>query len=545
MRVIVLGCGISGLAAAIESVNQGYEVTLLSNYPSERAQSVMAAGGINAVTEDAADDSAKIHALDTIRAGCNIEPGASVLAMCERAGEHLTWLENMGVVFSRDESGRIRQRAFGGQSRIRTAFAGASTGKQIVTALVQKCREFEIHGRVTRVTGLHFHSALIKAGECYGVLMCNELTGELRAFYADAVIMAVGGQNKLFGKTTGTQHCDGYAAARLFTQGVKLRNLEFVQYHPTTIETSHKRMLISEAARGEGGRLYYLEGEKRRYFMEELYGPEGNLMPRDIVARCIYNAPSKVYLDVSFLGDALIKDRLIEIYELCREYINLDITRESIPVYPSVHFFMGGLLVDDDHMTNIRRLYAVGECASKYHGANRLGGNSLLAAVHSGRTAAEKLSKMGDASCDEEEWNTYIEHERELINAIEACESHFPIAPVLDEIAGIMDRNLGIRRTEEMLQEGIEALDFYIDAVSKLHTDPTVSVYEVYRINYLLILAKAIMLSALERRESRGAHYRDDYPETMEAYRGSSVAEYVNGQIRIDYIPGDEVPYEG
>ena len=534
MKVLIIGSGISGLAAAIAAADMGDDVVLVSPYPSERAQSVMAAGGINAAINTAGeDDSCARHAMDTIKGGCYLENEDDVRRFCENAPENIRWLEQMGVVFNRNEDGAISLRAFGGQSRKRTAYSGASTGKQIVTALVQKCREYEIDGRIQRKLELYFYSGLIRDGVCYGALFCKQYTGELQAFYADAVIMATGGLNKLFGKTTGSELCDGYATGRLFSQGVKLRNLEFIQYHPTTIETDYKRMLITEGARGEGGRLYYLDGEKRVYFMEEKYGPNGNLMSRDIVSRCIYDCPSQVYLDISFLGEKLIHERLEEVYQLCKDYIGLDVTKEPIPVAPSIHFFMGGIRVDRNHRTNILRLYAVGECASKYHGANRLGGNSLMAAVYSGRVAAEAIHREEAASVREEDFASYIEQEKAAIKRIKESRSLFPSIYIMRNMADVMNYNLGITRTRKGLLEGVEALDFYLNSVKSIKFDPTVSLYENYRIYYMLLLAKVIMRSAMEREETRGAHIREDFPETKELFRKCSVAELVDGQIQI------------
>lgn len=534
MKTLIIGSGISGLAAAIAAADMGDDVVLVSPYPSERAQSVMAAGGINAAINTAGeDDSCARHAMDTIKGGCYLENEDDVRRFCENAPENIRWLEQMGVVFNRNEDGAISLRAFGGQSRKRTAYSGASTGKQIVTALVQKCREYEIDGRIQRKLGLYFYSGLIRDGVCYGALFCKQYTGELLAFYADAVIMATGGLNKLFGKTTGSELCDGYATGRLFSQGVKLRNLEFIQYHPTTIETDYKRMLITEGARGEGGCLYYLDGEKRVYFMEEKYGPNGNLMSRDIVSRCIYDCPSQVYLDISFLGEKLIHERLEEVYQLCKDYIGLDVTKEPIPVAPSIHFFMGGIRVDRNHRTNILRLYAVGECASKYHGANRLGGNSLMAAVYSGRVAAEAIHRKEAASVREEDFASYIEQEKAAIKRIKESRSLFPSIYIMRNMADVMNYNLGITRTRKGLLEGVEALDFYLNSVKSIKFDPTVSLYENYRIYYMLLLAKVIMRSAMEREETRGAHIREDFPETKESFRKCSVAELVDGQIQI------------
>ncbi len=539
MNIVIIGSGIAGMSAAIEAASKGINVTIISPLASERAQSVMAAGGINGVIEpEIYNDSIDSHVEDTYKGGCFIEDVESIKYLCNKAPEHIKFLESIGVVFSRDDNGNIAQRAFGGQSHRRTAYAGSSTGKQIMTGLIQKCREYEKKGIIKRVLSLHFHSALIEDGKCYGVLMVNSRKGDLIPFYADAVIIAAGGQNMLFGKTTGTQICDGYTAARLFTQGVKLRNLEFIQYHPTTIETSHKRMLITEAARGEGGRLYYEQDGKRVYFMEEMYGEKGNLMPRDVVSRCIYNCPSQVYLDITFLGEELIHNRLEEIYDLCLEYINLDVTKESIPVYPSVHFFMGGIAVNINHETNVKDLYAVGECASMYHGANRLGGNSLLAAVHSGREAALHINENVESNrvnISDKKFDEYIKCEKDKVLLRKTSKSKFPAEYILKDIASVMNKELGISREESGLKDGLEELDFLLTIIDKINFDKDVSLYDNLRLKYMIILAKAIILSALARKESRGAHYRSDYPESLEEYKKPSYATYNDGQIQVEF----------
>jgi succinate dehydrogenase / fumarate reductase flavoprotein subunit len=536
-HVLIIGSGLSGLSCAVRLAENGISSTLVSPYPSERAQSVMAAGGINASLGK--DDSPERHAEDTLKSGGNIAGKEAVLGLCSAAPDIVRYLERLGVVFSREENGEVALRAFGGQSRNRTAYAGTSTGKQIMSALIREARKYESSEVINRSLGRQFHSALIRDGKCYGALLYNEKTCEMETVYADAVVIATGGQNLLFGKTTGSTQCDGYVAAKLYEQGARLKNLEFVQYHPTTVETPQKRMLISEAARGEGGRLYYIENGHRVYFMEDMYGERGNLMSRDIVSKCIYDAPSQVYLDVAFLGEKYIRSRLLEVAEVCSKYAGIDVTKESIPVYPSVHFFMGGIAVNGEHKTSIDRLYAIGECASRYHGANRLGGNSLLAAVYGGMVAAKAIGSLSKVDT-RPDFGAYIAEQTETVSKTLASNSRFSAVYVRREIAKLMNDCLGITRTAEKLHEGIDSVDYYLSISDKLTFDPDVSPYVGYSIKPMLLLARAILTSALARRETRGAHIRNDYPERSTEYEACSVCAYRNGEHHVSFEKEDE-----
>ena len=536
-HVLIIGSGLSGLTCALELASKGIRSTLVSPYPSERAQSVMAAGGINAALSQ--NDSPRQHAEDTLKSGGNIAGEEAVSNLCLGAAEIIQWLESLGVVFSKNENGEMSLRALGGQSYNRTAYAGAATGKQIMSALIRAARKYECSEVISRMLGRQFHSALIRDGKCYGAVLYNEQTCKMESVYADAVVVATGGQNVLFGKTTGSTQCDGYVAAKLYEQGARLKNLEFIQYHPTTIETPQKRMLISEAARGEGGRLYYIDNGQRVYFMEELYGERGNLMPRDIVSKCIYSAPSQVYLDITFLGEKRIQSRLFEVAEVCRKYAGLDVTKESIPVYPSVHFFMGGLCVDSKHKTTIDHLYAIGECASRYHGANRLGGNSLLSAIYSGKVAA---AAIGDLPKNDPvpDFSAYISEQEKILEERIASKSRFSAVYIRYELAKLMKECLGVVRTERKLVEGIENVDYYLAISEKLVYDLDVSAYVGYSLRPMLLLARAILTSALARKETRGAHIREDYPERSVEYDCCSVCDYQNGEHRVSYEKEDE-----
>lgn len=532
-NVLIIGSGIAGMTCAVRCAQHGMHATLVSPYPSERAQSVMAAGGINAVTARCEEgDSIASHIDDTLKGGSWIAGERAVTGLCAHAAEIIQYLEDIGTVFSVDGEGRPQRRAFGGQSHKRTYYCGSSTGKQIVSALVMEARRYEAAGMIVRRLRTHFHSALIQDGVCHGALLYDEKSERLEPVFADAVVMAVGGQNALFGKTTGSTLCDGYAAGRLFLQGVLLKNLEFIQYHPTTLETEQKRMLISEAVRGEGGRLFYQEGDRRVYFMEDKYGPRGNLMTRDVVSREVYDVGRDVFLDISFLDKHLIDTRLEEVRDLCQKYRGIDISTTPIPVAPSVHFFMGGLAVHLNHQTNIERLYAVGECASMYHGANRLGGNSLLAALYSGRVAADDIFGREEAPGHPNFEHTVV-RERGRLASILGHDSPFPVMYIRDMLAETMRNHLGIVRTEKGIEEGIEDVDYYLSIARRINYDGSVSAYANYSLGGILTVARAALVCALARRESRGAHYRSDVPQSSDDYAHATLVAYDDGAFRV------------
>ena len=537
-RVLIVGSGIAGISCAIECAGKGMDVTLVSPFPSERAQSVLAAGGINAVLYDG-DDSVKCHMEDTLKGGCNIAGTEAVRGLCTDAPEIIRWLEKKGTVFTTNPDGKISRRAFGGQSHNRTCYCGSATGKQIMTALVMEARRFEGQGKIKRILWMDFYKALIKDGKCYGAIFYDESKADLVMIPADYLVIATGGQNALFGKTTGSTLCDGYAQGKLFMQGVELKNLEFIQYHPTTLETAQKKLLVSEAVRGEGGRLYYVENGKRVYFMEDLYGERGNLMPRDIVSKTMAATGRDIFLDISFLGKEEILKRIPEVYDLCQKYKGIDISKESIPVTPSVHFFMGGIAVKNNHETNVENLYAIGECASIYHGANRLGGNSLLAAIHGARVAAENIESKGNPSDLEDstesktpDFSDELKEERIALANRRSFESVFPVMYLRDMLAENLREDLGIVRNEEKLKKGLDDVDYYLSVADKIHYDRSEMAYLGFSLTGILTLARATLVCANFREESRGAHIRSDYPDSLDQWKAATIISYDNGEYR-------------
>ncbi|MBR0104017.1 MAG: FAD-binding protein, partial [Firmicutes bacterium] len=335
-------------------------------------------------------------------------------------------------------------------------------------------------------------------------------------YLSGPVIIACGGLNGFFPEfTTGTVANTGDLAAELFSEGVEFANLEFIQYHPTTVAIPGKRMLISEAARGEGGRLFIERSGKKWYFMEELYPELGNLMPRDVISREMTRVLARddcegpVCLDMTGISKKTWEKKLSDLREEIREYLSIDPAKEPVSVYPGIHFFMGGIRVDEEHKTSMENLFAAGECACQYHGANRLGGNSMLGAIYGGRIAAQSAMKL--------EHENYEEKPSYHISAEEKQE--FYVSPKsAAELKGILADSLGIIRTGNDLNKGIERID-------NLLKDNNLTAMEKKRI----LLGKAMILSALAREESRGAHFREDYPETDEAYRKTTVSRMGDG----------------
>ena len=511
-RIIIVGAGLAGLTSAIKASDMGADVCLISPDYSERSQSVMAMGGINAALDTKMqNDSPHQHFNDTVKSGCDINNKKAVENLTSNAPKIVKWLEDKGVSFTRDENNNVDLRYFGGQKKQRTAYAGARTGKQIVSALVNECRKKEVEGSVKRYVSLRFLEIIFSnEGECCGVKCVCENTCEIKTFPADAVIIATGGFNKLFGKTSGSVQNDGYATAKLFEQGVELANLEMIQYHPTTIKTPVKRMLITEAARGEGGKLYTLRDGEKWYFMKEWYPEFGELMPRDVVSQSIYKASqggkNTVYLDLTHLDEETVKVKLDEVYDVCMNYLNINPVTTPIPVYPGVHYFMGGIKTDENHKTNIKGLYAAGECSCQYHGANRLGGNSLLGAICGGWIAGENavLERLNGKAIIKN--SNYTKHNQD--------------SKIENEISKIMNESMGIYRLESQLKEALENLN-------NIKTND--NYYKT-----LILLAKACLMSAINRKESRGAHQRIDYPDRDEDFEKISCVKY-DGEINVSF----------
>ncbi|MCR5691066.1 MAG: FAD-binding protein [Eubacterium sp.] len=498
MPVNVVGAGLAGLSAALCLAEAGTRVNLISAQASERAQSVLAEGGINGALNTMGEgDRVEDHFADTIKAGVYLGNEEAIRGMTEAAPDIIRKLAAMGVPFhTRDQV--ILQRNFGGQKKKRTAYARSSTGKILMTAMIEQVRKYQVQGLVRVFDHHEFVTLKIQDKTCQGLYIRD--TYKNRFLYMEGpTLMAVGGMAGLFpGKTTGSLTNSGYVQARLLRQGVNLGNLEMIQYHPTTMQISGKSCLVSEAARGEGARLCVERQGKLWYFMEEKYPELGNLMPRDVVAReefFVARDPAcgrQIYLDFRQLPDRTWREKIPDMREEIIHYFGLDPKKDLIPVEPGIHYFMGGIHVDRDHKTNLTGLLAAGECCDLYHGANRLGGNSLLGAIYGGQVAARTALSLA--------WE---EEDREPVE-VESVTYEPAREDLVKRIGEILFSALGIVRCQEELEEALGQLEaLRTQAVGQGDFD---------RIG----LAEAMVESALLRRESRGAHYRQDYPDLAE-----------------------------
>ncbi len=519
-RINIIGAGLAGLSAAITLAKLDIHVNLISSLPSERSQSTLAEGGINAALDTMGEgDLPQYHANDTLKSAAGLANPAAVKGLTEAAPDIVTELVRLGAPLRR-QNGKLILRKFGGQPKRRTAYAQAGTGRMLTTALMDEARKYEALGFITCYSHHDFVRLLLKDGRCIGVRIRDTWQNAVTDFFGP-VILCVGGLNGFFpGRTTGTTANSGNAAAACFAAGMAFADLEFIQYHPTTVGIAGKRMLISEAARGEGGRLYAGRNGKPWYFMEEKYPEFGNLMPRDVVSRemiAVVRRPDcgrRVYLDMSAITKADWNNKLADLRAEIIDYLGLDPAAHPIPVAPGIHYFMGGIRVDVKHRTSISGCFAAGECACQYHGANRLGGNSMLGAIYGGRVAAEAAA---------EELRPCDTSSPQAVNT-ETSESNLSADPARTSRVGeILTAALGVLRDEETLCSALDTLREL--PVPQSETDRNRD-----------LLAEAMLLSALERRESRGAHTRTDYPERDdEHFAKLSVAVFDGSGVKVTY----------
>ena len=544
-RIIVVGGGLAGLAAVIKIAEAGGTVDLFSIVPVKRSHSVCAQGGINAAKDLKGEgDSTDKHFDDTIYGGDFLANQTPVKAMCEAAPAIIDILDRMGVPFNRTPEGLLDFRRFGGTLYQRTAFAGATTGQQLLYALDEQVRRHEADGKVKKYEGWEFLSAILDSkGVTRGITALDLRTMELKAFPADAVILATGGNGAIFGKSTNSVVCTGSANSAVFQQGAFYANGEFIQVHPTCIPGEDKLRLMSESARGEGGRVWVPRnaGEKRPikqipdadrwYFLEEWYPKYGNLVPRDVATRAIHrvvyefglgiDGQPMVYLDLTHIDRATLNRKLEGILEIYEKFVGDDPRDVPMKIFPGVHYTMGGLWVDFNQMTNIPGLFACGETEYQYHGANRLGANSLVSCIFGGfQTGPNALKYAKSLPAAEGDGGAAAELARQseinknLMNN-EGTENPFKLwrelGNTMTEHATVIRYNKGLKLADEKI---VEHLDRYKKVnLSDRSQWANTSFAFARQLKNMLELSRTITLGALLRDESRGAHYKPDFPD--------------------------------
>jgi succinate dehydrogenase / fumarate reductase flavoprotein subunit len=544
-KIIVVGGGLAGLSAVIKIAEMGGHVDLFSIVPVKRSHSVCAQGGINAAKNLKGEgDSTWQHFDDTVYGGDFLANQPPVKEMCDAAPGIIDLLDRMGVPFNRTPEGLLDFRRFGGTLYNRTAFAGATTGQQLLYALDEQVRRHEADGKVRKFEHSEFLSAVLDGNRvCRGISAMDLHTMEVRTFPADAVIIATGGIGAIFGKSTNSVVCTGSAQSALYQQGAFYANGEFIQVHPTSIPGEDKLRLMSESARGEGGRVWVpkQKGDKRDpksipeserwYFLEEWYPKYGNLVPRDVATRAIFkvvyeyqlgiDGQPMVYLDLTHIDRKVLDRKLEGILEIYEKFVGDDPRDTPMKIFPGMHYTMGGLWVDYKQATNISGLYAAGECEYQYHGANRLGANSLVSCIFGGAVAGPAAIEYARSQAAASS-NGHFDAERkrqEEINAklLKADGSENPFQ-IWRELGDLMTRTCTVIRDNKDLEQTDSKLCELLERYGKINlSDRSLWANTTFafsrQLYNMLQLARVIAQGARMRDESRGAHYKPAFPE--------------------------------
>ncbi|MGK5092132.1 succinate dehydrogenase flavoprotein subunit [Deltaproteobacteria bacterium TL4] len=585
-RVIVIGGGLAGLSATMKIAEQGMSVLLVSFLPVKRSHSVCAQGGINgAVNIKGEGDSPDIHFYDTVKGGDFLGHQPLCKDMCYKAPEIIHLLDRMGVTFNRTSEGQLDFRRFGGTLHHRTAFAGATTGQQLLYALDEQVRRYEVEGKVEKMEWHEYLGSVLDGqGRCVGAVIHNLRSGEIRAERGNAVILATGGNGLVYGRSTNSAVCTGTATASAYLQGAKYANGEFIQIHPTAIPAHDKLRLMSESARGEGGRVWVprrkadsrpprqIPEAERFYFLEERYPKFGNLVPRDVGSREIYDicvndglgvrGENIVYLDLTHKSREFLDSRLGGILEIYEKFTGADPHTEPMEIFPAVHYTMGGVWTDYERtaeglinhgsprnqMTSIQGLYAAGEADYQYHGANRLGANSLMSCIYTGLMmgpgVVNYVKNRGKAVEDLPEtiYHQAVQQWKERFDSIKRMNGTENPYKLHQEMGEMMIDNVLIVRDNTRLQRTLTKLDQIeerwndVQCVdTQIWTNPVPSyINQLYN---MIKMAKVITKGALLRDEFRGAHYKPAFDLNQpEDFRPEDYLEYVkqkaSGQVQ-------------
>jgi succinate dehydrogenase / fumarate reductase flavoprotein subunit len=516
--VLVIGAGLAGQRAALAAADAGATVGIISKVHPVRSHSNAAQGGINAALDP--EDSWESHAYDTVKGSDYLGDQDAIEIMCREAPNEILHLEHLGVTFHRNEEGRLGKRAFGGASAARTYYVADITGQAILHVLYEQLMK---HDEVYRYEEW-FTTALVQddEGKMAGAVTRNIRDGSMQMFTAKAVILASGGNGQVYDPTTNALICTGDGISMAYRIGAPLMDMEMVQYHPTTL--AGLGLLITEGARGEGAHLYNAEGER---FMEKYAPNKMELASRDVVSRAEQTEIDEgrgfpdgtVALDITKVPRKRIHEALREIVNVGRDFAGVDITREPIHIKPGNHYMMGGIKTDTDGLTDIPGLYAAGECACvSVHGGNRLGANSLLDTLIFGRRSgahaagAARSMKMPEASRAK-----LAEEEGMVADIVGRERSGRRLSEVKAELGATMDKHVAVFRDEEGLRQALEIVRRLKEEAKSVAIDDRGTVFNqdllgALELRFMLDTAECTVVSAIERKESRGAHYRTDFP---------------------------------
>lgn len=530
--VLIIGSGGAGLVAAISAKEAGASVKVVGKSFPTRSQTSMAQGGINAAMANVQDDSVQAHIADTFKSAQGLGDEKAISKLCEEAIESIQWLDRIGLPFSRTKEGKIAQRRLGGASGIRACYAQDYTGLKILHSLYDEASRAGIE-----FVNEHFLLNLIVEEDKHvsGAIFLDIKTGKVLEIKAKSIIMATGGYSQVFhGFSTNSSASTGDGLSAAIRAGAKLSDIEFVQFHPTALKTS--AILISESARGAGGHL--LNAQKERFTDE--------LAPRDIVARAISDEIEKsgeVFLDIRHLGEAFIDHELPQERKLAITYEGIDPVVDLIPIKPVAHYTMGGIDVDSTCMTSISGLYAAGEAANqKVHGANRLGGNSLLELVVFGRAAGQNAAdyaKENDIDCK----NTkQLAQDTRFIEEIKSFSNEVDFYQRRVSLGENFYKNSGIKRTDKGLNVVLDTVRQIQEELPLMGPADKSNIYNTNLVEFLeftniVELSEILLVGAIARQESRGAHYREDMPtRDDEAYAAHTISWKEEEKLCVEFL---------
>lgn len=537
--VLIIGAGLAGMRAAV-AIPPTLDVAMVSKVHPLRSHSVAAEGGINAAIRR--EDSWEAHAFDTIKGGDYLGDQDAVEILCQEAAEEIMGLERMGALFSRDEQGQIAQRPFGGADFPRTCYTADRTGHAMVHLLYEQV----LKRRILVYEEWYVTSLIVEEGICRGVVALDLRTGEVSAIGASAVILATGGYGRVYGISTNALINTGDGMSMAYRAGAPLMDMEFVQFHPTTLKRTG--ILLSEAARGEGGYLINSKGER---FMQCYAPSKMELASRDVVSRAEQQEIDEgrgldgcVLLDVRHLGRQRILERLPQIRELALTYIGVDMIEAPVPITPGVHYSMGGIKTNAWAETAIEGLYAAGECACvSVHGANRLGGNALLETVVFGKRAGMRAAERAKGIRKMEPSGRALTQDQERISHLMERTKGEPVWQLREELGKTMNQYVGIFRTREKIEKARECLLDLRKRVDQVALQDKGRIFNMQltaalELGSVYELACVITESSLFREESRGAHYRFDFPKRDDQrWLVHTLAYSTSSGPRLDTLP--------